>query len=265
MPEPTTVGIGAIVAYISKDGLNKMLGPTAEYLGDGLKNLVQKRTENIGTIFQKAEKKLGKKLNNNGKVPPKVLKTIIDEGSYCEDELSAEYFGGVLASSRTSIGRDDRGARISQILNSLSTYQIRTHYLVYFAMQNIFKNSGFYFNMEDRPKMQIFIPFDTYIKSMNFSNEELEQITPIVSHSFFGLHNESLIGGFSYGNEEDIKKTFKDANSAGILCSPSAFGAELYLWAHGLSDKTYDYIFQISESENQQIENLTIDNIKQTK
>ncbi len=58
MPEPVTLGIGAVVAYISKDGLNKMLGPTAEYLGDGLKNLVSKRTKNIGTIFQKAEKNL---------------------------------------------------------------------------------------------------------------------------------------------------------------------------------------------------------------
>ncbi len=170
-----------------------------------------------------------------------------------------------MASSRTTIGRDDRGARISQILNSLSTYQIRTHYLIYFAMQNIFKESGFHFNMNDRPNMQIFIPYDTYIKAMNFSEEELSQITPMINHSFFGLHNESLIEDFSYGNEENIKKIFKEATTGGILCSPSAFGAELYLWAHGLSDKTYDYIFQIKEFENQKIEDLSIENIEQTK
>jgi hypothetical protein len=42
MPEPiTTVGLSAIAAYLGKDGLEKLLGPTAEYLGSGLRDLVQ--------------------------------------------------------------------------------------------------------------------------------------------------------------------------------------------------------------------------------
>lgn len=40
MSEPiTTVGLGAIAAYLGKDGLAKLLGPTAEYLGGELQSL----------------------------------------------------------------------------------------------------------------------------------------------------------------------------------------------------------------------------------
>jgi hypothetical protein len=41
---------------------------------------------------------------------PKVIKAILDDGSFCDDELTASYFGGVLASSKTEVGCDDRGA-----------------------------------------------------------------------------------------------------------------------------------------------------------
>lgn len=62
VPEPiTTIGIGAIAAYLGKDGLQKLLGPTADYLGTGLRDFTQKRAENVGRIFQAAEKNLAKK------------------------------------------------------------------------------------------------------------------------------------------------------------------------------------------------------------
>ncbi len=55
MPEPiTTVGLGAIAAYLGKDGLEKLLGPTADYLGGGLKDFTEKRMHNIGQNLQKS-------------------------------------------------------------------------------------------------------------------------------------------------------------------------------------------------------------------
>lgn len=42
MVEPvTTVGMGAIAAYLGKDGLQKLLGPTADYLGHPCRSLNQ--------------------------------------------------------------------------------------------------------------------------------------------------------------------------------------------------------------------------------
>ena len=36
MPDPTVLGSAAIVAYLSRDGLERLLGPTASYLGEEL-------------------------------------------------------------------------------------------------------------------------------------------------------------------------------------------------------------------------------------
>ena len=245
MPEPiTTVGLGAIAAYLGKDGLEKLLGPTAAYLGNGLRDLAQKRIENVGRIFKNAQDKLGSKVDQPGEVPPRVLKAVLDEGSFCDDALTAEYFGGVLASSRTEHGRDDRGARVAKILDALSTYQIRTHYLVYSTVKKLFAAAGLSMNMEDRSKMQIYMPASDYFNAMEFSASEAAQFEQITTHVFFGLHADDLIEGtWQMGNAESIKKLFPKAEQDGIICQPSAIGTELFLWAFGQADRPLNYIF----------------------
>lgn len=245
MVEPvTTVGMGAIAAYLGKDGLQKLLGPTADYMGQGLRDFAQKRIENIGRIFSKATNKLGDRIETQGEVPPRVLKAILDEGSFCDDELASEYFGGVLASSRTENGRDDRGARTAKVIESLSTYQLRSHYLIYSTIKNIFASRGLSFNMNDRPKMKMFMPFSGYIPAMDFNTSEEPQISQIISHAFFGLHSENLIeNAWRFGQKEHLVDIFSEASEGGIICQPSALGAELFLNAFGHSDKPLEYIF----------------------
>lgn len=248
MPEPitTTVGLGAIAAYLGKDGLEKLLGPTAEYLGNGLRDMAQRRVENVGKIFRNAQNKLGQKTDAPGEVPPRVLKTVLDEGSFCEDAIAVEYFGGVLASSRTENGRDDRGARIAKLLDSLSSYQLRTHYLVYSTVKNLFSESGLSMNMKDRPKMQVYLRLQHYAHAMAFNQSELNQFQQIVLHVFFGLHNDGLIeGDWQVGPKEEMKKIYPEAPDGGIVCQPSALGTEVFLWAFGHSDKELDYIFNL--------------------
>ncbi|MDO6505358.1 hypothetical protein Q4506_01570 [Colwellia sp. 4_MG-2023] len=245
MPEPiTTVGIGAIAAYIGKDGIQKLLGPTADYLGGGLKDFTEKRFENIGKIFKKADDKLGDDRDKPGSVPPKVLKTIINDGSYNDNDVAVEYFGGVLASARTELGRDDRGARIAKMVDELSTYQLRTHFLIYSTVKELFKNKGYKFGMEDRSKMEIFLPFPFYAQAMGYNQEEYDKAEVLLRHTFFGLQNDGLIDNdFQYGGKDHMSKIVKSAQYDGIMCQPSALGAELFLWAFGQGDKGLDYIF----------------------
>lgn len=154
MLEPlTTLSIGAIAAYLGKDGLQKLLGPTADYLGQGLRDFTERRVNNIGLIFKSAQSKLGERIESPGEVPPKVLKAVLDEGSFSNDLLAIEYFGGILASSRTELGRDDRGARLGKVVDTLSTYQLRAHYLIYTTIRRLFTNSGLRFNQDGREKM----------------------------------------------------------------------------------------------------------------
>lgn len=244
MAEPiTTLGFGALAAYLGKDGLQKILGPTADYLGGGLKDFTQKRMEAVGHIFVSAQGKLGNKADTPGEVPPKVLKTVLNEGSYSNDPLAIEYFGGILASARTEGGRDDRSARFAKMVDALSTYQLRAHYLIYATIRKLFSDRGLIFNREARAKMQIFIPFESFAGAMAFDHNELAQADQLVNHIFFGLSADSLIESMQYGPKENIVTAFPKAESSGIVCTPSALGAELFLSAFGLAEQRLEFIF----------------------
>lgn len=83
----TSIGTGLGILG-SKDLLNKLLGPTSEYIGGDIKNLVEKCNINLNDIFSKAYRRLGKKVDEEGIVPPRVLKHVFDDGRFCEDDLS---------------------------------------------------------------------------------------------------------------------------------------------------------------------------------
>lgn len=52
--------------------------------------------------------KLGNTIEISGNVPLRVWKEILETGSLCTDELLIEYYSGLLATSRTATGKDDR-------------------------------------------------------------------------------------------------------------------------------------------------------------
>src|SRR5262245_23499596 len=72
--------------------IERILGPTADYIGGGVEAWTKKRVENVARIFRSEQRKLGSRLESEGTVPPRVLKEILQEGSFCDEELSAEYF-----------------------------------------------------------------------------------------------------------------------------------------------------------------------------
>jgi hypothetical protein len=55
-----------------------MLGPTAEYLADGIKTFAEKRVENVRNIFTNAQKKLGDRINS----PALLLRSINRNGQW---------------------------------------------------------------------------------------------------------------------------------------------------------------------------------------
>ena len=252
MADLTPLGLGILATPL----VTKLLGPTADYLGVELKTLAEKRLQNVRSIFTNATRKLGDRLDEPGQVSPKVLKTILNDGSYCEDEVSVEYFGGVLASSRTVTIRDDRGSRIVRIIDGLSSYQIRTHYMIYTAVAQLFDAGSHNLTLSsDRHAMEVFIPFPAYDEAMQFTEQEFnEQLLP---HIFNGLSSDGLIDDhWSYGSKEELRKIGRASPGDGILCRPSALGAELFLWAFGYGDK--DLNFMLSEGFS-----ATIDGVPQ--
>jgi hypothetical protein len=51
--------------------------------------------------------------------------------------ICAEYFGGILAASRSADGNDDSAIGYLNLIKSLSCSQLRLHYFIYTAFQKL--------------------------------------------------------------------------------------------------------------------------------
>jgi hypothetical protein len=200
----------------------KILGPTADYVGDGLQQWTEARAQNLRRVFSKAEQKLGpERLEEPGQVPPRVLKGVLDEGQFCADELGAEYLGGVLASSRSDVERDDRGAALVALVSRLSTYQLRTHYIAYSGAQRLLAGGDLEFgDGSKRREMAFFLPRSTWIPAMEFSPSESADSLAIVDHVLMGLAREDLIDSSIIGTgkeaiEKGVRKEVPEPRTSG--------------------------------------------------
>ena len=202
--DPATAVVTGLAVLGSKDVLVKLLGPTADYVGGEIKNFVQKCNINLDNIFRNATQKLGPELlNQPGGVNARVLKHVVDEGRFCEDELTAEYYGGILASARTvEVNQHFRGQQ---------------------------HNLG---DANECHKLKMYIPIDVYEEAMAFSPSEDKHA--ILGHTLYGLSKHGLIRDFSSGTAEFLQKKCKYIEEFGVTFSPTLPGAELFLWAVGL-------------------------------
>lgn len=230
----STIGAGLAVIG-SKDLLLKVLGPTAEYVGGEVQGLVEKCNINVDQIFVKAKNKLGDRLEDKGAVSPRVLKSVLDEGRFCEDEVAAEYYGGILASSKVEDVRDDRGVVHMEAIKRMSVYQLRLHYLFYSLLKELGEVDSLIGMNVERMKNKIFIPFDVYDDAMELNDTENPNV--ILSHSIVGLVTNGLIGdNYACGPKENMEEALGYCpDTGGILFMPTLIGAELFLCAEGIN------------------------------
>lgn len=226
------VTVGASV-WGSKELIGKVLGPTAEYLGGEIRNFAAKCNINISDVFAKAARKLGPRLDEPGQVNPRVLKGVLDEAAFAEDEVASEYFGGVLAASRSVDGADDRGVAFVGLVRDLSTLQLRFHYLCYSWLRQLFLGQQLEIGIpSDRRNMRLFISIDAFRAAMMRNGAPDDQ--SLVDHCVLGLARQGLIdSGYVYGSTDHVRSAWPKAPSPGALITPTPFGAELFLWAHG--------------------------------
>jgi hypothetical protein len=257
------VGTGLTALAIALGGKElfvKMLGPTAEYLGEQGKDYSQKKIENLSKIFTSAKKYLGPKLEEeNSGIPPRVFKEVIDNGSFCEDEICAEYYGGVLASSRSGVPRDDRAIVMLDLIKSLSTYQTRAHYIFYQILRTIFLGSSNEINSEPS-SFTLYIPSQVFFDA--FLLEEGEDYDAICRHSIVGLGNKGLIKDDFLGGSKDFlsaryPKSSENFNSDGFIITPTIMGVQLFLWANALS-KENENNFISNDLNIKQLSNVSI-------
>lgn len=230
------MGLTALgVALGGKDIIVKLLGPTADLLGEQFANFTQRRINNVQAILRAAADRLGDRIDEPGSVPPRVLLDVFVEGSFCEDDLVREYFGGLVAASRSDRPRDDRATTYLSYIKRMSSYQVRTHYIIYTAVRQTFVGESLRISIRpEADRMGVFFPWKQWRELMDCSTNEDPSV--ITAHSIAGLATEGLIGQYAFGREHHA------ILGHGVVATPSPLGSELYMWAHGYSLQLPDAI-----------------------
>jgi hypothetical protein len=108
-PLPAAAGLSAeaVRSEAVKGLLVRALGPAADEIGTALARWTSFRVGNVERIAL-ATTRLADKRGRSGSAPPRVAHRILGDGSWNDDSVMIEYLSGVLASSLTPAGRDDR-------------------------------------------------------------------------------------------------------------------------------------------------------------
>lgn len=230
----------AVVAYaLNTDASKKLLGPTIEYVGSEIKNLVERCNINIEDIFTKATYKAEHKLDSEGQVSPRVLRRVLTDGAFCNSEVVRDYYAGILAASRTENIEDDRGVMFMDILSSLTTSQVKLHQLIFSSILKTFTLKDYI--SEDNHG--IFIPNNLFEIT---GNKEYW-----MEHALEGLVRQRIIESEYSVNQPIIKlKEYnKNINEPGFIVSPLTTGAELFMWSLGKEDISFNEYFEFSDIE----------------
>lgn len=231
------IGPGTVLVILGSQYGLKLFGPSIAYLGDEIKVGTEVGVANLKRIFDSALRKLGSKADEPGQVPPRVLKGILEDGPYCDDEVTAEYLAGVLASSRSEAGKDDRGVVFIEMLSRMSTFQIRAHYIFYTILKELCDGTDKNIGMSDEAlALRVFVSYQSFDEAMGLSSALEETTDDLAVHILLGLRREDLIDEFAGGSADILVRSFPGLTESGVTFVPTGTGVELYLWGQGLGD-----------------------------
>lgn len=219
--------------------VKKVFGPTLDQIGDDIRGRYsEQRTQRAQRIVGIASEKLGDSVDESQAIPPRIVLKVLDEGSWSDAAISAEYFGGVLAASRTSDLDDDRGIVWASVLSRLSTYDLTLHYLIYDSFRRIHlghRDLNVRYETQLRTHV-LFIPYQ--------SLGRLPGVGHIVTDPgpmMRSLSREKLVGDtWLYGPMDSVRSLFPPIRDlegtdqiGGLALQLSPGGIELFMWAHG--------------------------------
>ncbi|SJZ54623.1 hypothetical protein SAMN02745116_00677 [Pilibacter termitis] len=196
--------------------LKKLLGPTSEKIGNDLATLYTAVVTKITTVAKRKTDNI-----NDGKTANlRVVRDIFWNGGFSDDDICAEYFGGILASSRSEDGKDDSGIYYTDIIKSLSSKQLLFHYMIYNSLNKEFLAHNTEINVAKGSELEK--------KQIYFFGTELYQLGINVPIDAFALNSKDLISNFSFQNEKAYDISGKEIEVYLGYIGPSPLGIQLY-------------------------------------
>lgn len=208
----------------------KLLGKTFDVVSADIAKLYEKGRDKI---IEKASKKItnaddGKSANL------RVTRDVFWNGSFTDESICAEYFGGILASSRSTEGKDDTGVYYVDLIKSLSSDQLKLHYLIYLSFNKYFVGDSS--KSQLNPGQETELAQETIFLSLN----ELLQITGIkdTARDLHAIRAKGLIGDFQTQGHK-----LQDGRQVPYLkVSPTSVGIQLYAVAHNKLDEWRNFV-----------------------
>lgn len=202
-----TAGIAG-AAYVAQ----QLFGKTLAEMGDDLNKIYK---SNRDKLLAKAASKVADP-NDGAKPNLRVARDVIWNGAVTDDEVCAEYFGGLLAASRSADGKDDSALIYVDCIKALSSKQLHLHFVIYNSLQNLLIKAGKNLN----PGMQ-----DEFSQSeVWFSTIELTTrlgLNPSVDLNV--LHRQGLVSAYATNSH-----VVGDKSLPYTKASPTTFGVLLY-------------------------------------
>ncbi len=210
-----------VIALPGEWALQKTLGPVLSEIGEDLKKLYAKGRDNI---ISSAYKKIpnpedGKSANL------RIAYDVLNNGSFTDEEICAEYFGGILASSRTADGKNDDAIQFVDTIKSLSSKQLHFHYVIYNSINKLLVRAG--------QPVNIGLSSEINGKEIWFSSVELTQLNLRLDTDLNILHRQGLLNSY----ETSAHKVDEQSSLPYAKATPTTFGVFLYVIAHNRLDE----------------------------
>lgn len=214
--------------------VSRVLGPSADEVGDWLARLVRRRLTTIDKIAEAAERKGA--TEKDGEVNPRLAHKVLEEGSYFDGELSAEYFGGMLAGSKTPDGRDDSAVAWASMVSTMSSTQIRLHFILYREWARLLQgrvdiNVGV---AEGREQCKAYVDLNEVLRALAEPSDGVNEMLARLEHGVIGVYRLGLISAYGWGGRTNSGQFSNSPYDLTFTASPTGAGFELYGWAQGV-------------------------------
>jgi hypothetical protein len=212
----------------------RVFGPSADEIGEALRRYTAYKLRNVGKIVESAAAKSSTE-PVGGMVNTRVAYVILEEGALCDDDLMANYLGGVLAGGRSRDGRDDRAVAWSRIITGLSSLQIRAHYLLYREWAVLLHGATEKSMQTVNLSKHAMIVDQAEFRDLLVSGSSVDSFTAM-AHSIYGLASAGLLGShYGWSGRTIIDYiTHRRPFPVTLQVEPTNTGLELYGWAQGL-------------------------------
>lgn len=234
-------GTGAL-----NDLVVKLFGPSCDYLGERLKAHISGETakRNTARVVEKAIRKIGSDLTKPGAVRPRIMKAVLEEAPYCDNEVMAEYLGGVLASSRGAAS--DRTVAMTATLGRLSTCSIVLHFVLYRAFAELIaespSNTGTYMLVDGYDLVdavycsEISESGSADTKDENEKDRVGTEYALDFWHAYNSLKREDLLKAWrTHADTLEEWDPKREGERAAVVFKPTSLGVDMFVAAHGRS------------------------------